>query len=131
MLYNINWNTSETKKIYQATKDSEMLIEYLELRLLEEGIAKLISKHPTPHRGYGVLYYYYSNKPRKRLLSSVPRRDHDHIHVVFFNSILRQELLKEERFDLGNEVETPDIKIHTKEEIDNLIRLINNNLHMV
>jgi hypothetical protein len=74
-------------------------MEYLEKRLLEEGITKLISEQPTPNRGYGVLYYYYSNKPRKRLLSSAPRRDHDHIHVVIFNSILKQEQLKEERFD--------------------------------
>lgn len=128
MLYIVSWNTSETKKIYQATKNSEMLMEYLEKRLLQEDIAKLISEQPTPNRGYGVLYYYYSNQPRKRLLSSAPRRDHDHIHVVIFNGILKQEQLRKEQFDLGNEVATPDIKVHTKEEIDKLIRLINQNL---
>lgn len=51
--------------------------------------------------------------------------------VFATDDFLIQEQLKEERFDLGNEVETPDIKIHSKGEIDNLIRLINNNLHRV
>lgn len=31
-------------------------------------------------------------KPKKRLLSSAPRRDHDYIQVVIFNSILNLEL---------------------------------------
>lgn len=115
MLYNVSWNTSETKKIYQATKNSEFLMEYLEERLKQVGITKLISEKPSPNRGYGVLYYYYSKQPKKRLLSSAPRREHDHIHVVIFNGILKQEQLSEEQFDLGNEVETPDIKIHSKE----------------
>lgn len=129
MLYNVSWNTSETKKIYQATKNSEMLMEYLESCLLKEDIAKLISEKPTPSRGYGVLYYYYSSIPKKRLLSSAPRRDHDHIHVVIFNNILKQEQLFNEGFNLGNEAEPPDIKIHTKEDIDKLIRLIKANLY--
>jgi hypothetical protein len=129
VLYNVSWDTSETKKIYQATKNSEMLMEYLESCLLKEDIAKLVSERPTPNRGYGVLYFYYSSKPKKRLLSSAPRRDHDHIHVVIFNNILKREQLLNEGFDLGNEAEPPDLKIHSKEEIDKLIRLIRANLY--
>lgn len=131
MLYNVRWNTSETKKIYQATKNSELLMEHLEKSLLEAGIVKLIGEKPTPNRGYGVLFYYYSSKPRKRLLSSAPRQDHDHIHIVIFNNVLNQEQLLNEGFDLGNEVETSDVKIHRKEEIDKLVGLIINNLHQV
>ncbi|MCH1627240.1 hypothetical protein [Fredinandcohnia quinoae] len=106
-------------------------MEHLEKSLLEAGIVKLIGEKPTPNRGYGVLFYYYSSKPRKRLLSSAPRRDHDHIHIVIFNNVLNQEQLLNEGFDLGNEVETPDVKIHRKEEIDKLVGLIINNLHQV
>lgn len=131
MLYNVNWNTSETKKVYQATKNSELLMTYLEESLIREGIAKLISEHPTPSRGYGVLYYYYSSKPKKRLLSSAPRRDHEHIHVVFFNNILNREQLQKAGFDLGREVDPPDIKIHRKGEIDKLISLIKTKLYSV
>ncbi|WP_175638334.1 hypothetical protein [Metabacillus schmidteae] len=131
MLYNVSWNTSETKKIYQATKNSESLMECLEKCLLESGLAKLISEKPTPNRGYGVLYYYFSSKPKKRLLSSAPRRDHDHIHVVIFNNLLNQEQLQNEGFDVGNEVEPPDVKIHRKEEIEKLVWLIKVNLHLL
>ena len=102
-------------------------MEYLEECLLQEGIAKIISEQPTPNRGYGVLFYYFSNKPKKRLLSSAPRRDHDYIHVVIFNNILKQEQLKNEGFDLGNKLEPPDLKIHRKDEIDKLVRLIKTN----
>lgn len=130
MLYNVNWNTSETKKIYQATKNSELLMEYLEKCLLDEGIAKLISEKPTPKRGYGVLYYYLSRKPKKRLLSSAPRRHHDHIHIVIFNNILKKEQLQNEGIELGNVVDLPDIKIHVKDEIDRLIMLIKANIHL-
>lgn len=129
MLYNVRWNNSKTKMIYQATKKSELLMEYLEKRLLEEEICKLIGEQPTAKRGYGVLYYYYSSKPKRRLLSSAPRRDHDYIHIVMFNNLVSREQLHFGNFDLGNEVGTPDIKIHTKEEIDSLIKLIKQNLH--
>lgn len=131
MLYNVRWNTSETKKIYQATKNSELLMEHLEKSLLEAGIVKLIGEKPTPNRGYGVLFYYYSSKPRKRLLSSAPRRDHDHIHIVIFNNVLNREQLLDEGFNLGNETEPPDIKIHRKDEIDKLVVLMNKSLHQV
>jgi hypothetical protein len=128
LLYNVRWQTSETKKIYQATKNSEVLMEFLEERLMQENISKLISESPTPKRGYGVLYYYHSINPRKRLLSSAPRRDHDHIHVVLFNNILNRQELKKLGFKIGNAEEPPDIMIHTKEEIDKLIFLIKANL---
>ena len=129
MLYNVRWNSSETKKIYQATKNSEILMEYLEERLIQTEIAKLISEHPSPNRGYGVLNYYFSSKPKKRLLSAAPRRKHDHIHVVIFNSILNRELLQKKGFDLGKDVNVPDIKIYKKEEIDQLIELMKINLY--
>lgn len=129
MLYNVRWNSSETKKIYQATKNSEILMEYLEVGLIKADLAKLISEQPSPKRGYGVLCYYFSSKPKRRLLSAAPRRDHDHIHVVIFNRILNRELLKKSQFDLGNDLDVPDIKIHKKEEIDRLIEMIKNNLH--
>jgi len=129
MLYNVRWNSSETKKIYQATKNSEILMEYLEERLLQAEIANLISEHPSPNRGYGVLFYYFSIKPKKRLLSAAPRRDHNHIHVVIFNNILNRELLQKSGFDLGEDEKLTDLKIHKKEEIDQLIELIKSNLH--
>jgi len=129
MLYNVRWNSSETKKIYQATKNSEILMEYLKERLIQAEIANLISEHPSPNRGYGVLFYYFSSKPKKRLLSAAPRRDHDHIHVVIFNNILNRELLQKLGFDLGKDKNLTDLKIHKKEEIDQLIELIKSNLH--
>jgi hypothetical protein len=129
MLYNVRWNSSETKKIYQATKNSEILMEYLEERLIQAEIANLISEHPSPNRGYGVLFYYFSSKPKKRLLSAAPRRDHDHIHVVIFNNILNRELLQKLGFDLGKDKKLADLKIHKKEEIDQLIELIKTNLY--
>ena len=129
MLYNVRWNSSETKKIYQATKNSEILMEYLEESLIKADLAKLISEQPSPKRGYGVLCYYFASKPKKRLLSAAPRRDHDHIHVVIFNRVLNRELLQKSGFDLGNDLEVPDIKIHKKEEIDLLIEMIITNLH--
>jgi len=128
MLYNVTWNSSETKKIYQATKNSEMLMEYLEESLVQTGLCKLIGEHPSPNRGYGVLNYYFTSNPRKRLLSSAPRRNHDHIHVVIFNSILKRQLLQELGFDLGKEKVTVDIKIHKKHEIDKLIEILKINL---
>ncbi|WP_394188544.1 hypothetical protein [Paenisporosarcina quisquiliarum] len=45
--HNICWSTSETKKIYQATKNSEILIEYLEDRLIQSNIAALISEYSS------------------------------------------------------------------------------------
>jgi hypothetical protein len=129
MLYNVRWNSSETKKIYQATKSSEILMEYLEERLIQAEMANLISEHPSPNRGYGVLFYYFSSKPKKRLLSAAPRRDHDHIHIVIFNNILNLELLQKLGFDLGKDKNQTDLKIHKKEEIDQLIELIKSNLH--
>ena len=129
MLYNVRWNSSETKKIYQATKNSEILMEYLKERLIQAEIANLISEHPSPNRGYGVLFYYFSSKPKKRLLSAAPRRDHDHIHVVIFNNILNREILQKLGFDLGKDKNLTDLKIHKKEEIDQLIELIKSNLH--
>lgn len=104
-------------------------MEYLEERLIQAEIANLISEHPSPNRGYGVLFYYFSSKPKKRLLSAAPRRDHDHIHVVIFNNILNRELLQKLGFDLGKDKKLTDLKIHMKEEIDQLIELVKSNLH--
>jgi hypothetical protein len=129
VLYNVRWNSSETKKIYQATKNSEILMEYLEESLIKADLAKLISEQPSSKRGYGVLCYYFASKPKRRLLSAAPRRDHDYIHVVIFNNILNREFLQKSGFDLGKELVVPDIKIHKKEEVDRLIEMIKNNLH--
>ncbi len=128
MLYNVQWKTSQTKKIYQATLNSELLMEYLEERLIAENIVKLISEKPTPSRGYGVLYYYYNKNPKKRLLSAAPRRDHEHIHVVIFNRIINRQQLFQSDFDFGNSEDPIDILIHRKEEIDKLVLLIKSNL---
>lgn len=129
MLYNVRWNSSETKKIYMATKNSEILMEYLEAGLIKADLAKLISEQPSPKRGYGVLCYYFSSKPKKRLMSAAPRRDHDHIHVVIFNNILSRELLQKLGFDLGKDKKFTDLKIHKKEEINQLIELIKSTIH--
>jgi outer membrane protein assembly factor BamE (lipoprotein component of BamABCDE complex) len=129
MLYNTRWKTSETKKIYQATKNSQILMEYLEVKLMQRNLVSLIGELPSTKRGYGVLIYYYSKKPKKRLLSSAPRKNHDHIHIVLFNNVLSIKQIQDTGFDLGNTA--TDIKIHTKSEIDTLVDLLKINLQKV
>ncbi|QUW22908.1 hypothetical protein JSQ81_04845 [Sporosarcina sp. Marseille-Q4063] len=123
ILYNVTWNSSETKKIYQAAKNSEILMAYLERRLLENNLAELIGEAPSPKRGYGVLIYYYSNKPKKRLLSAAPRRNKDYIHVVIFNNKITKMELQKLGFETGNYKEPPDVKIGSKEDVDKLVEI--------
>ncbi|WP_226536419.1 hypothetical protein [Fictibacillus halophilus] len=129
MLYNTRWENSETKKIYQATMNSQILMEYLEETLMQRNLVSLIGEQPSPKRGYGVIIYYYSKNPKKRLLSSAPRKNHDHIHIVLFNNVLSVEQLQNTGFDLGNT--TSDVKIHSKSEIDILVNLLKTNLQKI
>lgn len=92
-------------------------------------MAPLISEDPTPSRCYGVMYYYYSVNPNKRLLSAAPRRNNDYIHVVIFNHILSPEYLKEKGFKMGKESQITDILIESKDEIDKLVHALKTNLH--
>jgi hypothetical protein len=130
LLNNVRWRTSETKKIYQATVDSERLMEYLEEKLMQTDLIKMISEDPNPKRGYGVLYFYYSVKPRKRLLSAAPRRNNSYIHVVLFNHLLSQETLQQNGFTIGNSDIDPDILVKSKEEIDTLVDLLKRNFRI-
>ena len=123
MLYNVTWNSSETKKIYQATTNSEILMEYLEKSLLERNLVELIGEAPSPKRGYGVLTYYYSSNPKKVLLTAAPRRKKDYIHVVIFNNKIAKEELQRLGFETGNNKKTPDVKIGRKEDVDRLVEI--------
>lgn len=118
------------KKIYQATVDSEHLMEYLEEKLMQTDLEKMISEDPNPKRGYGVLYYYYSVKPRKRLLSAAPRRNNGYIHVVLFNHLLSHETLQQKGFTIGNSEIDPDILVKSNEEIDILVNLLKKNFRI-
>jgi len=134
MIYNVTWLTSKTKQIYSASKNSEVLMSYLEERLINSNVVELIGEHPVPDKGreYGVIIYYYTTKPKRRLLSAAPRRDHDHIHVVLFRGILSRSQLLENKFEVGNSADPqPDIKVHTKTEIDILVELIQKNLQQI
>lgn len=127
VLYNVTWENSQTKQIYNATKRSEELMSYLEDSLLNSELVQLIGEKPVPDKGreYGEMIYYYNSKPKRRLLSAAPRRDNDYIHVVIFRGILTKEKLKQNCFELGSYPEpTPDIKLHSKAEIDVLIELL-------
>jgi hypothetical protein len=127
MLYNVTWENSQTKQIYNATKRSEELMSYLEYSLLNSELVQLIGEKPVPDKGreYGEMIYYYNSKPKRRLLSAAPRRDNDYIHVVLFRGILTKEQLIKNGFEIGSYPEpTPDIKLHSKAEIDALIELL-------
>ncbi|MFC7372563.1 hypothetical protein ACFQPF_12870 [Fictibacillus iocasae] len=98
MLYNVKWDSSQTKQIYKGLKDSERLMTYLEQSLLDAELVQLIGEHPVPDKGreYDVMVYYHQSKPKRRLLSAAPRRNNKHIHVVLFRGILtKEELIKE------------------------------------
>lgn len=134
MLYNVTWEESKTKQIYNATKSSEDLMLYLEKSLLDNKLCELIGEQPVPEKGreYGVMVYYYTSHPKRRLLSAAPRRDHDHIHVVIFRGILTREYLNKYNFDSGNSSDpVPDIKIHKKEEIDLLVELLKAKVQLI
>ncbi|MDQ0246518.1 hypothetical protein J2S09_004122 [Bacillus fengqiuensis] len=127
MLYNVNWQSSQTKQIYNATKSSEELMSYLEKTLMNSGLLKLIGELPVPDKGreYGVMIYYYKSRPKRRLLSAAPRREHDYIHVVIFNGILTRGQLIEGGLETGKAGDpNPDLKLHTKEEINTLVDLL-------
>jgi hypothetical protein len=65
------------------------------------------------------------DKPKRRLLSAAPRRDNDYIHVVLFRGILTKEQLLQNGFEIGSYPDsTPDIKVHSRAEIDSLIELL-------
>lgn len=128
--YYTSWNESQTKIIYQATKHTEDLMEVLEEALLDSELVQIIAEKPVPEqkRRYGEMIYYLSTKPKRKLLSSAPRRENNHIHVVLFSHLSR-EILEKNNFTLGNYQDpTPDIKIQSKEEISKLIKLIKKHL---
>jgi hypothetical protein len=95
---------------------------------MQRNLVSLIGEQPSPKRGYGVIIYYSKN-PKKRLLSSAPRKNHNHIHIVLFNNVLSVEQLQDTGFDLGNT--TSDVKIHSKSEIDILVDLLKTNLQKI
>lgn len=68
----IRWNESETKKIYQANKESESLMEYLEKQLFNNDIVDSSADSPTPERGYGRMLYYSKGK---RIVVAAPRKN--------------------------------------------------------
>jgi hypothetical protein len=128
--YYTSWNESQTKIIYQATKHTEDLMEILEEALLDSDLVQMIAEKPVPahKRRYGEMIYYLSAKPKRKLLSSAPRREKNHIHIVLFSHLSR-EILDKNNFALGNYKDpTPDIKIQSKEEIHKFVQLIKNHL---
>ncbi|SFB19924.1 MULTISPECIES: hypothetical protein [unclassified Bacillus (in: firmicutes)] len=132
ILYNVTWNSSETKKIYRATKDSEILMEYLEQSLEKANLIKLIGEHPVPDKGreYGVMIYYFNSSPKRKLLTAAPRRNNNYIHIELFSRILTREVL--ESFNLGNARDPIiDLKVHSVDEIDRLIELLKANFYKV
>ncbi|WP_419879651.1 hypothetical protein [Brevibacillus centrosporus] len=128
ILYGVRWKDSQSKTIYKATKHSEYLMEYLEQRLFETGIVKDTGELPvdSPGRQYGVMLYYYKAKPRRILLTSAPRREHNHIHIEIKSRVIDRDTLQTEGFKTGNnqEPKVPDLLIGTEIEIDKLISLI-------
>lgn len=134
MLYNVNWATSKTKEIYNATKDSEELMDFLENLIVSSNLVELIGEKPVPEKGreYGVMIYYYKAKPRRRLLSAAPRKESNHIHVVLFGGIVSKRELEESGFEIGNSTDPqPDIKIQSKDEINSLADLLRKKLHRI
>lgn len=124
---------SQTKQIYNATKESERLMVYLENSLLTNNLVELIGEQPVPEKGreYGVMIYYYKSNPKVKLLSAAPRRKGKHIHVVLFRGILNRDQLLEKNLTLGNSKDPqPDLKINTIEEIDILIKIVQANIQI-
>lgn len=134
MLYNVTWENSQTKQIYNATKRSEELMSYLEDLLLKSELVQLIGEKPVPDKGreYGEMIYYYNSKPKRRLLSAAPRRENDYIHVVLFRGILTKEQLIQNGFEIGSYPEpTPDVKLNSNAEIDVLIELLKKKIQQI
>lgn len=125
--YHISWNDSQTKKIYNATNRSEQLMENLERSLLKYKLVALSGELPLLDAGreYGVMIYYYKEKPRRKLLTAAPRRKNNYIHVELSCGLYTQEELKERGFRIGNyKGVVPDLFLESNKEIDLLIRLI-------
>ncbi|MFD2657934.1 hypothetical protein [Gracilibacillus thailandensis] len=134
MLYNVTWATSKTKEIYNATRESEELMAYLETKIVSSNLVELIGEKPVPEKGreYGVMIYYYQSIPNRRLLSAAPRKENDHIHVVLFGGILNRKELVEKGFEIGNGTDPqPDIKMRSKDEINILTELLKKNLRRI
>ncbi|MFY4776623.1 hypothetical protein [Metabacillus sp. RGM 3146] len=73
-MYNGRWETSETKKIYQATRNSEMLIEYLEECMLKESLSSFIGEQPNPKRDYGSKSIMFHLNQEKRFYRCAKKR---------------------------------------------------------
>ncbi|MEH7611288.1 hypothetical protein [Gottfriedia acidiceleris] len=134
LIYNVTWLTSQTKQIYQATRTSEVLMAHLEECLTRSNLVEMIGELPVPDKGreYGVLIYYYKAKPKKRLLSAAPRRDHNHIHIVLFRGILSRKELLDNNFDVGNSTDPqPDVKLHSQEEVNRLVEILHKKISKI
>ncbi|PEC48384.1 hypothetical protein COJ46_09745 [Bacillus sp. AFS077874] len=132
MIYNVTWLTSQTKQIYQATRTSEVLMAHLEECLTRSNLVEMIGELPVPDKGreYGVLIYYYKAKPKKRLLSAAPRRDHN--HIVLFRGILSRKELLDNNFDVGNSTDPqPDVKLHSQEEVNRLVEILHKKISKI
>lgn len=133
MIYNVKWNDSKSKIIYRATKHSEYLMDYLEQKLFENELVKMVAERPidSPGRQYGAMFYYYKTNPNRVLLTSAPRRDHNYIHVELRSKIIDRETLISNGLTTGNYKEPkasfPDLKMHSESEIDKLIELMRQN----
>jgi 5-methylcytosine-specific restriction enzyme B len=114
---NIKWNKSETKKIYNANKHSEQLMEYLEFKLFKDKLADSCADSPNYERGYGVMIYY---KNGRRVLTSAPRKREQHIHVVLPNSNINE--LKQLKIPLGRGGN--DVLLSNETQIDVLIEFL-------
>ncbi|WP_078596343.1 hypothetical protein [Evansella clarkii] len=114
----VRWNESETKKIYNANKETEMLMRYLEERLFEKEIVDNSADSPTPDRGFGRMIYYSGSR---RILVSAPRKRYKHIHVVLSNKINMAEV-KKAGIKTGNG--KTDVMLTSNEEINKLVSLL-------
>jgi hypothetical protein len=121
----VKWNESDTKRIYQATMNSELLMAYLEQKLFDSGLALFSGDQPVPRRGYGCMLYYYQEKPKRVLLTAAPRRYNQHIHIVLICGVLTREELSQAGLRLGNYNDSqPDMMVSKNVEIDRLVALL-------
>lgn len=119
----VRWNESETKKIYQANKESESLMEYLEKQLFNNDIVDSSADSPTPERGYGSMLYYSEGQ---RIVVAAPRKRNKHVHVILTNKVNMAEVRKS-GIELGNQ--KTDIMITSNEDIDKLVALLKHELY--
>jgi hypothetical protein len=121
----IRSGTDVTKRIYQANKNSELLMAYLEQKLFDSGLALFSGDQPSPNRGYGCMLYYYQVKPKRLLLSAAPRRNNSYIHVVLICGVLNRIDLTQAGFPLGNYPDPqPDMMLSEIQEIDRLVGVL-------